>query len=152
MPRYKSMIPRLLLLLTVNLVSCLSCVCSAAQDIQSLKSGVVRVVNPMQKAQGTGFIIHISEDRTQLFVLTAAHVVQDTDQPEIYIFNKSNALKGKVLNREIDELKGLAVLVVTSTPAVISGLSALPLGQSSSIQGGRQATLSDIQVKPSYRP
>lgn len=108
----------------------------SAQDLQVLKRGVVRIVNPSNKSQGTGFIIHITADRSQLFILTASHVVTDVEYPEIYYFNRSGSVKGKILNREDDEAKGLALIVVSTNVRSSSDLISLELAESAGVQGG----------------
>ena len=98
----------------------------SAQDLQVLKRGVVRIVNPSNKSQGTGFIIHITADRSQLFILTASHVVTDVEYPEIYYFNRSGSVKGRFSIEKTMRSRGWAIIVWVLM-SVLSDLISLEL-------------------------
>ena len=110
-----------------------------AQDIEAIKSGVVRIRNTKHTdEQGTGFIVKIERD--QVYIVTAAHIVRGDSTPDIYLFNRQNtSIKAEVLDREEDDLKGLALLLVRGDERVFSGLTALALGPASSLKGGEVA-------------
>ena len=109
---------------------------TATQEVETLKAGVVRIYNPEIKAQGSGFIINISEDQTQAYIVTAAHVVSGTATPDVYLPNGRAAIKGRVIDQESDAVRGLALLSVSGRAEDFSTLPTLELGQSLQMKGG----------------
>lgn len=126
----------LLLTKTVLLVLILSAkVC--AQDIASLKPGVVRIENNRTNEVGTGFVIKV--DGTQIYIMTAAHVVKGDQHPRVYLFTQQhNAIQGDVLDREDDDTKGLALLRLKLPSSLATGITALKLGHTSQLDGGEE--------------
>jgi hypothetical protein len=120
----------------ITLLSCLGLHSpGAGQEQEGLKQGIVRIENSRLKESGTGFIIAIDQDN--LYIVTAAHVVRGSSRQEVYFFNNPDiAVTAKVIDREIDDLKGLAVLLVTEDHTKYSGLNALAIGKASSLLGG----------------
>jgi Flp pilus assembly protein TadD len=111
-----------------------------AQDINSLKQGVVRIQNNRSNEIGTGFIVKV--DGTQIYIVTAAHVVKGDQHPTIYLYNQQrDSLQGEVLDREDDDTKGLALLRSKVPADVALKITALKLGSTKQFEGGE-----DIKV------
>lgn len=107
---------------------------ACAQDLESLKPGVVRIVNDKRAETGTGFVTTISGDTA--FIVTASHLVSGTEYVNVYLYGQQNTpLTATVRNREIDQLKGLALLTLKASPSVINGLVTLQSG-TSDVKGG----------------
>lgn len=106
-----------------------------AQDVNSLKSGVVRIHNSQTDDVGTGFILKI--EGTQIYIVTAAHVVSGDRHPKIYLFNQPrDSIEAEVINQEDEGTKGLAVLQATIDSRLVSGIRALNLTGTSRLNGG----------------
>lgn len=100
---------------------------TASQDLQSYKAGVVRIHNTKLEEAGTGFIIWIDKERA--YIVTAAHVVKNNQHPNVYFFNRPNdPIEADLINREDDDQKGLALLLVKANKDVREGLISLTLG------------------------
>jgi hypothetical protein len=111
-----------------------------AQDINSLKQGVVRIRNDRFEETGTGFIVKVDGD--QVYIVTAAHVVRGDQHPAIYLFTRQHeSLQAEILDREEDDIKGLALLRLTVSADVASKLTALKLTSTKQLDGGQ-----DIKV------
>jgi hypothetical protein len=111
-----------------------------AQDINTLKTGVVRIENSRLNEVGTGFIVKV--DGNQVYIVTAAHVVKGDQHPIIYVFNQQHdGLQAEVLDREDDDIKGLALLRLKVRSSVAVGITALKLSYTSELSGGE-----DIKV------
>jgi len=54
-----------------------------------LKRAVVIIKNTFDGQQGSGFIIKIDQKSNELYILTAAHVIKDTEHPDIYFFGNT---------------------------------------------------------------
>lgn len=106
-----------------------------AQDISALKPAVVRIENNRLNEVGTGFIVKI--DGNQVYIVTAAHVVKGDQHPRIYLFNQQHdSLRAEVLDREDDDIKGLALLRLKVSGHLASGLTALKLSSTKHLSGG----------------
>jgi Trypsin-like peptidase domain len=106
------------------------------QDIQEIKSGIVRIVNPGLKAQGTGFVVSITHDQSRIYIVTAAHVVKDAEYCDVYLpSDRTVAVKGKVTEPEEGETKGLALLEVVGDKQQFSDLTALEIGEALGLKG-----------------
>lgn len=108
-----------------------------AQDINSLKAGVVRIRNNLsgEVQVGAGFIVKV--DGGQVYVATAAHVVKGNQHPDVYIFNRQrDPLQAEVLDRQEDDVKGLALLRLKVPSSIASGVTALKLSSTSQLGGG----------------
>lgn len=106
-----------------------------AQDINTLKAGVVRIENTRFKDVGTGFIVKV--DGNQVYIVTASHVVKGEQYPLVYLFNQPHdALRAELLDREFDDMKGLALLRLKINSATAEGITALKLSYTTQISGG----------------
>lgn len=106
-----------------------------SQDINSFKAGVVRIRNARFDEVGTGFIVKV--DGNQLYIITAAHVVRGNQHPSVYLFNQQrDALQAELLDREDDDTKGLALLRLKVSSALVTGIRALHLSYTSQLGGG----------------
>ena len=106
-----------------------------SQDINSLKQGVVRIQNNRSKEIGTGFIVKVSGN--QIYIVTAAHVVKGDQYPTIYLFNQQHdSLPAEVLDREDDDIKGLALLRSKVLPHAAPRMAALKLSSTKQFGGG----------------
>jgi S1-C subfamily serine protease len=111
-----------------------------AQEMNTLKSGVVRIENSRQKAIGTGFIVKI--DGSKVFVVTASHVVKGEQFPKIYLFSEQfESLSATVLNREDDADKGLALLLLKIDGQTSSKLTALSMVNTSDLGNGESVKI-----------
>jgi hypothetical protein len=108
-----------------------------AQDINTLKSGVVRIRNNYTQEVGTGFIIKIDGERA--YIITASHVVKNNQHPSVYFYNKQNdPVQATLTYREDDEQKGLALLEVKAKRQTFTTLVPISLRVSSDLNGGEQ--------------
>lgn len=130
------MIRRLLLIALVATTALPALVPAGTQDIQEIKSGVVRIVNPELNAQGTGFVVSITHDQSRIFIVTAAHVVKDAGYCDVYLpSDMIVAVRGKVIKTEEGETNGLALLVVVGNKQQFSDLTALEIGDAQELKG-----------------
>lgn len=105
-----------------------------AQDFDTLKGSVVRIENK-RNVVGTGFVIKI--DGGNLYIVTAAHVVKGDQHPDVYLFSQPhNALSATVLDREEDDTKGLALLLLKIPAQSFSGVTALKLVNTAELGNG----------------
>jgi hypothetical protein len=119
----------------LTIMAFIALVNTQAQDINSLKMGVVRIENNRSGDVGTGFIVKV--DGNQVFIITASHVVKGDQHPLVYLFNQPyDALRAELLNREDDDTKGLALLRLTINSATAAGITALTLSYTTQISGG----------------
>lgn len=108
-----------------------------AQDVDTLKSGVVRIRNTYSQDGGTGFIIKIDGERA--YVITASHVVKNNEHPSVYLYNKPSVpVQATLTYREDDEQKGLALLEIKAKKETFSNLAPVGLRGSSDLKGGEQ--------------
>lgn len=110
-----------------------------AQDVNALKSAVVRIQNSrFENEVGSGFIVKI--DGRSVYIVTAAHVVRGGNRHRIWLFSKEHEpLFAEVRDMQEDENKGLALLVLQADAQTISGLTALKLGSSGDLGNGESA-------------
>jgi V8-like Glu-specific endopeptidase len=110
--------------------------CASAQDMNRLKSAVVRIRNTRDGEVGTGFIVKV--DKNLIYIVTASHVVKGSENPEVFLYNRQQeALSAKLRYREDENLKGLALLTLKSNDAkTFSDLVAASFGDSSQLNGG----------------
>lgn len=116
--------------------------CAAAQEMDKLKSSVVRIHNPASDETGTGFIVKI--DKTLLYIVTASHVVQRQEHPEILLFNRQHLppLRATVINRETNSNSGLALLTLLAVDkTTFDGLTAIDFATSKQLRGGDDVTV-----------
>jgi hypothetical protein len=107
-----------------------------AQNVSELKPGVVRIVNNRTAEVGAGFIV--KADGSEVYIITASHVVKGDQHPHVYLFNRQHtALLSDVLDSEYsDPTKGLALLHLKLPSTSRAGITALKLGYSSPLDGG----------------
>jgi tetratricopeptide (TPR) repeat protein len=106
-----------------------------AQDVSTLKSAVVRISNSHLKAQGTGFIVYIDANQGQAFLITASHVVEGVENPDIYLPTRVDPLKGRIVNQEVEN-DGLALIAISGNSELFSGLTEFRFGNSTQLVGG----------------
>jgi len=96
-----------------------------AQDLASLRAGVVRIRAQQPKRTGTGFVISVTADRVE--ILTVSHVVEGDPEPTVEFFtDQGKRVQAEVSKQEADDPRGLAVLRVAKR-FVPDGVIALPL-------------------------
>jgi hypothetical protein len=106
-----------------------------AQDLNVLKSGVVRVDNTKTGDVGAGFILKIEKDR--LYVITASHIVRKNEHPNLYLYDRQNdPLPATVIHREFDEDKGLALLMLKAKEELFARVTAVSLDHTVELKGG----------------
>lgn len=97
--------------------ACLFCVLSwiaglcAAQELEGMRSGVVKITARQDGATrvGSGFVVKREKDLT--YILTAQHVVEGDQHPEVVFFDKrGKSFKARLV--KADPLLDLAVLAV----------------------------------------
>ncbi len=108
---------------------------------QAPESSVTKVTAQADGSRktGTGFIVQLSED--QAYVVTAAHVVEGDNKPEIEFFTRRNApVAARIVGLEGGDPKGLALLLVSGRANLPSGLGVLSLAASLDLKGGDVVT------------
>ncbi|HXQ69316.1 MAG TPA: hypothetical protein VN844_02465, partial [Pyrinomonadaceae bacterium] len=91
---------------------------NAAVQERDPKAQVIRIENSNPKKQdtGAGFIVKIKGD--DVYIVTASHVIADDPHPRVYFFHDPyKPFTAEVINREEDELRGLALIKVSVTKA-----------------------------------
>jgi Trypsin-like peptidase domain len=112
-----------------------------AESLDREKAGVVRVTSSVdgKRKTGTGFIVRLEPDVA--YILTASHVVEGDNHPEIEFFTRRNLTSRADTTRiEGDDPRGLALLLVRGGGNLPAGLTALPLATGSSLSGGEEVT------------
>ncbi|NGZ60430.1 MAG: hypothetical protein CV081_08005 [Nitrospira sp. LK265] len=108
-----------------------------AQDIERLKSGVVRITatEGNKTKVGTGFVVKL--DSEVVYIVTAAHVVSGDPQPRVQFFSRQEGqVRATVKHAEGgDEATGMALLTVQGKENIPSGVAALPLATTTSLSG-----------------
>lgn len=110
---------------------------SHAQSIEDLKNGVVMISTTVDGTTrvGTGFVVKIGNK--QVYILTAAHVVELDPNPEVRFFSNQNvSVPATVLHKEGNETTSLAVLVVQGKENLPSELNWLIVDKMISVSGG----------------
>lgn len=111
-----------------------------AQEINKLKAGVVRIENVRLAETGTGFIVKI--DGNNVYIVTASHVVRGDQHPKVYLFNQQHeSISATLLDREEDDNKGLALLLLKTNAQTLSGLTALKMGYTSDLGNGESVKI-----------
>lgn len=106
---------------------------------KNTKAGVVRIENTKHNEVGAGFIVKITDKKA--YVVTAAHVVRGEHNPRVFLFGgRDQALSATVIDREEDDVKGLALLTFTETPQTLSRLVELKLATTSDLGDGESVT------------
>lgn len=113
---------------------------SAAQSIEDLKKGVVKITAQAEGKTkvGTGFIVRLEEDA--VYIVTAAHVVEGDPQPKVVFRGKeTKSFLAQVKGTKGKDPRGVAVLVVEGN--VPQGLVALPVSSDFEANGGEEVTV-----------
>jgi V8-like Glu-specific endopeptidase len=112
-----------------------------AQVLNSLKRGVVRVENgKFNDVVGTGFITSIVG--RNVYIITAAHVVKGSQSHRVYLYSQPHdSLTAEVLDRQTDDGKGLALLLLKTSGRVAVGLTAIRLGSTSNLGNGESVKI-----------
>jgi hypothetical protein len=127
-------ISSLLLALAAALLQLLAAPCSAQS---APESAVVRITakEGERSKTGTGFIVQLTADLA--YIVTASHVVEGDDAPQIEFFTqRDRPVKASVKAAEVNDPKGLALLTVSGKQAMTPGLSALALDTGTQLKGG----------------
>lgn len=106
-----------------------------AQDIEDLKTGVVKITAEVEGRQkiGTGFVIHLEEGA--VYVLTASHVVEGAREIEMEFFpRRYREIPAEVIQIESGDPRGLALLLAEDD--IPSDLTVLALGTADDLSGG----------------
>src|SRR5262249_45350656 len=97
---------------------------------ENVKQGVVRIENTKLRETGAGFIVKIVGDKA--YVVTAAHVVRGDQNPLVYLFSEqTRSVSANVIDREEDDIKGLALLVFTTAARTLAGMAEFKLAGTS---------------------
>jgi hypothetical protein len=109
---------------------------AAAQNATALKAGVVRIENSRFAGEvGSGFIVSIDGER--VYIVTAAHVVKGAQNHRVFLYSRQHEpISAEVLNRQLDDTKGLALLLLRADARTASGLTALKFGPSEGLGNG----------------
>ena len=108
-----------------------------AQDIETLRAGVVKIssVSEGKRKTGAGFIVKLEPNIA--YIVTAAHVVEGDPAPQVEFFTRQNVpVKAEVRKIEGGDLQGLALMVVRGAENLPPGLVSLKLGTSALLKGG----------------
>jgi formylglycine-generating enzyme required for sulfatase activity len=112
-----------------------------AQDIEELKSGVVKItaqVEGQQPKVGSGFIVRLDKDAA--YIVTAAHVIEGDSKPQVTFFPQpQQSFTARIIGIESQNPKGLASLLVPGP--IPDELIALTLDHAGQIAGGEPITL-----------
>lgn len=122
----------LLLLAVIDFTS------SHAQELDKLKTGIVRITAEVGGASksGSGFIVRLTSDTA--YIVTASHVVEGAKHPKIEFIKDDRSFLATVKALEGDNPRGLALVVVTGIENVASDLSALPLATAFEVQAPKE--------------
>jgi hypothetical protein len=112
-----------------------------AEALEREKAGVVKVTATVdgKRKTGTGFIVRLEQGTA--YILTASHVVEGDNHPEIEFFTRRNVTsRAETARIEGDDPRGLALLLVRGKDNLPAGLVALPLASGASLSGGEEVT------------
>ncbi len=111
-----------------------------ANDFEVLKRSVVKIrsKSPEGVAQiGTGFVVSVDDDT--VYIVTASHVVEGDSSPQVEFFSaRSKRVKAEVGQREGDDDRGLAYLIVRDENIAAKGVKALELKLNGKIESGQE--------------
>ncbi len=118
-----------------------------AQDLDSLKAGVVKITNKTGLV-GTGFIVRLEEEIT--YIITAAHVIAGDQQPTVEFYSKNFVSGGQAPAKGSvspgaqvnDDLRGLAVVIVRGKEHILNDARTLAFETSMHlVSGGEEAVV-----------
>ncbi len=113
---------------------------SYAEEIESLKKGVVRIKATVagNPNQGTGFIVR--REASAAYIVTASHVVEGGRDVAVEFFtNRNRLVPARVIAIEGDDPQGLAVLFVTGE--IPTDISVLMLNLEMPVRAGDPVTM-----------
>ena len=108
-----------------------------AQNIDTLRSGIVKLVSTVDGKQktGTGFVVRHVPGST--LIVTAAHVVEGDKFPQVEFYTLRNTLiKAEVLEMEGGDPRGIALLRIRDGAQVPQGVTVLPFASLDEVQDG----------------
>ena len=108
-----------------------------AQDMNVLKSGVVKITaqEDGRRQTGSGFIIKLEPD--EAMIVTASHVIEGASQVQVeFAQRRDRPVAAEVLQLEGGDPKGLALLRVRGKDKLPSGLTALALSPTLPVREG----------------
>lgn len=112
---------------------------SAAQSIEDLKSGVVKITAQVEGKTkvGTGFVVRLEKDVA--YIVTAAHVIEGDPRPRVTFFPEpQQPVVTQVVGIETDRVKGLAA--IRAAGPIPAGVASLSLESDAKISGGEPVT------------
>lgn len=116
---------------------------SEASDFEAIKPSVVCIFSKGQdgpRRVGTGFIVQVEGDSA--IIVTASHVVEGDGEPQLEFFNaRNNRMKAQVGQREPDDPRGLAFLVVRDGLISSKKLKPLPFDLDDEVKSGTEVFL-----------
>lgn len=121
----------------VVIVFLCTCNIALAQDINTLRSGIVKLVATVDGRQktGTGFIVQHKAGNT--LIVTAAHVVEGDKFPKAEFYARRNdPIETEVLYIEGGDRRGIALLKLRNTAELPQNVVALPFGSLEGMQDG----------------
>ena len=86
---------------------------ATAQNLDDMKSGVVRITAQVEgkSSAGTGFVVHITGDTA--FIVTASRVIEGDSRPQVvFLPEPGKSREARVVGLEGGNAKGLAALAV----------------------------------------
>ena len=113
----------------------------SAQAHDQQRAAVVKVTSVVdgKRKTGTGFIVRLDADAA--YILTASHVVEGDNRPQVEFFVRQNVpVEADTARIEGGDPRGLALLLVRGKQKLPPGLVALALAKGASLSGGEQVT------------
>jgi hypothetical protein len=112
------------------------------QSLERQKAAVVKLtaVSDGKRKTGTGFIVRLDQDAA--YILTASHVVEGDNDPEVEFFTRRNLpVQAQTARLEGGDPRGLALLIVRGHGNLPQGILSLPMEGKMRIQGGAPVTI-----------
>src|SRR5690349_2489513 len=104
-------------------------------DYDRLKQAAVRITSDVTNQKGSGFVFRIDQDRHEIYIVTAAHLVLGDKKPKVEFFGAPDtAVQGLV--RSINEDLDLAIVLVGGNKLLLRDVTALTLSSSTILSGG----------------
>ncbi len=128
---------RIRLLLAIVASLSLQSLVAGADDVESLRTGVVKIMSSAEgkNKTGAGFIVKLEPGVA--YIVTAAHVVEGDATPQVEFFTRQNVrVKAEVRKIEGGDLRGLALMVVRGKENLPQALVALKLGVTVALKAG----------------
>ena len=126
----------LLLVMSLSICSALA----LGQEAEPEKA-VVKITSQAdgKRKTGTGFIVKLEPDIA--YIVTAAHVVEGDQAPQVEFFTRQNVtVKAEVRKIEGNDPSGLALMVVRGKQNLAPGLTVLSLGTAVGLKAGDQVS------------